>query len=652
MIPAAEAQWRRMLRRAAKLTPDLQKAVLASLRAAIDNLGTTAVEQMLATGAVQPLLDRALAADSFAPVRHQLRKDLLAEALAATKVLPISRWPRTYAGFNVLNPAILTAVRGMEARVFTVLGQQVSGAVRETMAAGLTAGVGPRTIARHLRDTVALAPNQIRAVSNYEAMLRQGNLQVLTRELRDRRFDSTIKKAFSGGKPLDAEQIRAMTQRYRERMEAFNTETIARTAALQAVKLGQRLSYEDAIEQGLMDGAKLVHTWTGVMDDREREEHKAREGETVPFGEPFSSGDVVPGQSDFNCRCTAFVHFAKDPEAARRPGQGVKVVVPPPTAPPKPKRAPKPKPAPAPKPPVPTPPPPPPPTPPPPTPAPLHPPRLPGERFTNPEVAHRYLRTRYTTDTVEKRPVVPVSTGRTRFNKSPNAVHYELRGRSAQFLSEVADALDSVLGDFDVKLNGLGVRSAGRDTNAYFTRGFGHSAITIESRYAKQWATTVTRTTEQIEKIQRDYQWHVNFRASQLEKRAAAMPMQGPLLDLRGAGYDSLMHQAGQLRQATRWSFSSDSPRPLFSTTAHEAGHALYYTEKLEVTFSRELRAAKATDHGLQMSLSEYATTNQSELFAELTSAVAQGRFSEIPDPLLEAYHKTIASIRRTRRRP
>ena len=85
----------------------------------------------------------------------------------------------------------------------------------------------------------------------------------------------------------------------------------ARTAALDAVKLGQRMAYEDAFAKGIVDRANVTKTWKGVLDDRERETHRQMEGVTVPFDAYYQTPDglseMEPGDQEWNCRCVSLV---------------------------------------------------------------------------------------------------------------------------------------------------------------------------------------------------------------------------------------------------------------------------------------------------------------------------------------------------------
>lgn len=219
--------------------------------------------------------------------------------------------------FDVLSLAVIDGIRALDSRVLVTLGDGIRETVRAYVENGLRDGVGPRTIARGLRDIVGLAPNQLAAVQNFERMLRTGDTEALTRALRDRRFDRFIRDG-----TMTPERIDRAVDTYRKRFIAFNAETNARTAALDAQKLAQELTWGAAIDRGDIDGGRLMKRWSSVRDDRVRPEHQLLEGEVVGHNEAFSNGDVVPGESTFNCRCLAIYFTARDPATARQPGRG------------------------------------------------------------------------------------------------------------------------------------------------------------------------------------------------------------------------------------------------------------------------------------------------------------------------------------------
>jgi len=77
-------------------------------------------------------------------------------------------------------------------------------------------------------------------------------------------------------------------------------ELIART---ETTKAFNGAPTESLVALGDSQQRTFTKTWSGVLDDRERDEHVAMEGETVPIDEPYSNGLMYP--SEPNCRCTS-----------------------------------------------------------------------------------------------------------------------------------------------------------------------------------------------------------------------------------------------------------------------------------------------------------------------------------------------------------
>jgi hypothetical protein len=113
-----------------------------------------------------------------------------------------------------------------------------------------------------------------------------------------------------------------MIDAMRRKTLAFQTETVARTAALDAQKLAQRLSWEDAIAKGIVERDELEKTWVGVMDDRERATHVAMEKVTVGFDEPFVLPDGKRQQIPGDNRVQLPLH-----RALLAPARGVAAIV-------------------------------------------------------------------------------------------------------------------------------------------------------------------------------------------------------------------------------------------------------------------------------------------------------------------------------------
>lgn len=285
MSPRDRALWYRFQRKANGLSPDMAARLLEAYRTIRAAFTTAELERLIATGQIDAIIDRALLDRAFAPARRVLVDAVEGGFEFANTTLP--RAAQAAVAFDVLNPRIIDAVRVLDSRVMRSLADDVVDTVRAFVENGLRDGDSARTIATHLRDVIGLSPTQQANADAYRAKL----------EARVR-------------SPLSADQIDRRVALYQRKAIALTAATNAKTAVLDAQKLGQHLTWDDAVAQGVVNGALLYRRWTTVGDNRVRPEHRAMNGEEVRYDQTFSNGDTVPGESDYNCRCIA-VYFLK-----------------------------------------------------------------------------------------------------------------------------------------------------------------------------------------------------------------------------------------------------------------------------------------------------------------------------------------------------
>ncbi len=219
--------------------------------------------------------------------------------------------------FDITNNRAVRFLRDEKFRMIQGFSSDMTQATRQALVRGTQAGINPRAQARLFREAIGLTPFQERAVENYRSLLQGGNLEALERELRDRRFDPTVRRAFADGRALSNKEIDRMTTRYRERYLKYRSEVIARTESLRAVHAGQRELIDQAVEAGKVDPTKVTFEWNTRLDDRERKSHRFMDGQirrlngenALPFisglgnslrfpGDPFA-----PGADTIQCRC-------------------------------------------------------------------------------------------------------------------------------------------------------------------------------------------------------------------------------------------------------------------------------------------------------------------------------------------------------------
>lgn len=300
----------RLQRRAASMSVTVRADILRAYAQIKKALGDAMLTKLIESG----LLDRVLSETNLARAFVGLQRTIRDGVEAANRLLARDL-PGAAAGvaFDTLSPQVITAIRALNDRAIQALASDIREGVRVYVERGLREGINPREIARGLRDVIGLAPNQVDAVANFRGLLEARDADALSRELRDHRFDAQIRKAFAGD-GLTPAQIDRMVDRYQSRFVAFNAETNARTIALDAQRLGQHLTWAAAVERGDINGDRLTKRWSGTLDDRERETHLAMEGETVPWDEEYSNGQMIPGEDEYNCRCVSIYETSGTPQ--------------------------------------------------------------------------------------------------------------------------------------------------------------------------------------------------------------------------------------------------------------------------------------------------------------------------------------------------
>jgi hypothetical protein len=242
---------------------------------------------------------------------------LTASASSTAKFL--SNAMEVVVSFDQTNDRAVTEMRTNKLRLVREFTADQRTTLRQVMTRNIEEGLNPIAQAREFRASVGLTAKQEASVARYKRLLRTAGtpgdqaMDALQRKLRDKRFDSVVARAVRAGKPLTEEQIDRMVGRYRERYIKYRSEVIARTEAMRAVNQGNIEMYKQAIEGGLLEPEKVVHSWSSASDKRTRDSHRTMNGQKRPFGEAFKSpsgatlrfpGDpLAPGSETIQCRC-------------------------------------------------------------------------------------------------------------------------------------------------------------------------------------------------------------------------------------------------------------------------------------------------------------------------------------------------------------
>lgn len=229
--------------------------------------------------------------------------------------------------YDPVNERAVERIRLNRARLVREMTADQRQALAQVIQHGFEQGLNPRVIARDLHSSIGLTARQEQAVANFRRLLATGSREALTRELRDRRFDGTIRRAIGHGRILNPDQIDRMVQRYRERFIRFRAETIARTESLSAANEGAHIAIVNGVEDGRLIEGDVIRTWITASDERRRSSHRAMHGQRRGLRAPFLSGAgfslLYPGDPNapaseiIKCRCAVTTRIRRGGIAPR-----------------------------------------------------------------------------------------------------------------------------------------------------------------------------------------------------------------------------------------------------------------------------------------------------------------------------------------------
>lgn len=213
--------------------------------------------------------------------------------------------------FNAAGGSATATFRELSNRVVGMLVDQQTAALAEMQRIAQT--ITPIRTAAQIRTGLTLTARQHRAIANFRGFLEDGSSEALTRELRDKRFDNTVRRAIAGETALTGEQIDRMVGRYSERQLRFRANTIAATEAVRIANESDDLFFRQAVEDGDIQVDSLQRQWVTSQDEKVRTSHRSLNGQIRPLGEAFRSGagnqlrfpgdPRAPATDTINCRC-------------------------------------------------------------------------------------------------------------------------------------------------------------------------------------------------------------------------------------------------------------------------------------------------------------------------------------------------------------
>lgn len=310
-------------------SPQLRQAFLNGIYGLRDGAQLEQITRMLERGDIEG----ALRAVGISEVRFRELDRAMAEAYEAAGNNTANRIPvsvnengfRTVFLFDVRNVRAEAWLSSYSSEMVREIIDDQRTTIRNFLRAGMEAGANPRTTAldlvgrinpstgRREGGTIGLTSSQEEWVRRYANELRTNDANALTRTLRDKRFDPSVRKAIETGQPIAADTQAKMVRAYRNRALLYRAEGIGLSETHTAMHEAQEESLRQAIEQGIIKAEDVTGAWRTARDERVRETHEDMDGQVRPFGVPFDSpsgatlrypGDQrAPANERIRCRC-------------------------------------------------------------------------------------------------------------------------------------------------------------------------------------------------------------------------------------------------------------------------------------------------------------------------------------------------------------
>lgn len=316
--------------------PEIQKIFLQMMQSLVNEAMLEEMVKAIEANDAEALYR----ASGFTPAVLATILDVIEGVMKDAADLTVGTWPRriiTPAGpvrfrFDMRNPETEQVIRTKSSEFITRISDEVRQNVRTMLQEGIVRGDNPRRVALDIvgrinpstknreGGVIGLASNQVGWVNNARNYLERRDPRYFQLNLRDKRFDSVVRKAFEAGEDLNQDTVSKLITAFKSNALRWRGENIARTEAIQAINRGEFEAHEQAIRQGVLSRRQLTKEWDDVGDGRVRTTHrvlgeKYGKGHGIPFDEPFESpsgarmrypGDQslgAPANEVVHCRC-------------------------------------------------------------------------------------------------------------------------------------------------------------------------------------------------------------------------------------------------------------------------------------------------------------------------------------------------------------
>lgn len=242
----------------------------------------------------------------------------------------------------IRNLAVEHLLSNSELKSFSSLPEKDRNKIRQYLKDGMSKGLNPQNITlnligrinpiTHKREggIISLSSQQKKEIEVIRAFLVNFDDRYFDIEMRDKRFDRSVKKANTTKIPLAQEHIDKILNSIENLILKRDVGLIVHNEVFEALNRNEFDSIKKYIDDGTITKDMVIKWWSSSGDERTRESHKELskrydKAHAIPFDEPFitksgaklmyphDSSLGAPKEETDGCRCKCgyFVDFIK-----------------------------------------------------------------------------------------------------------------------------------------------------------------------------------------------------------------------------------------------------------------------------------------------------------------------------------------------------
>jgi len=315
--------------------PEVQEIFLQMMQDIVDR---AMIEEMVSAIEANDV-DALFAASGFTPAVLGPILDRIEQTYKDAADDTVDEWPtriRTPYGvvrpiiFNMRNQAVEKDLRDFSSKFVTNISEEARGNVRIALEQGMIRGDNPRQTALDIvgrinpvtkkreGGVIGLSQNQMQWSLSARRYLETGDKKYFNLDLRDKRFDSTVRKAIESGKPLSQETIGKLVLSYNNRALKYRADAVSRTETMQAINRGKIAAMQQGVDEGVFVPQQVKKWWDDTGDSKTRPSHRAlgikysREKAidlNDPFVSPITGAKMMqPGDTSLGAGAKDVVH--------------------------------------------------------------------------------------------------------------------------------------------------------------------------------------------------------------------------------------------------------------------------------------------------------------------------------------------------------